>query len=119
MPRLNRTLIEAAILGFETRKSQIDTQIGELRSMLNGSGPTVTAASEVPARKRRRMSAAARKRIAEATRARWARFRAEANKPAPAPKPKRKLTRAAKAKLIANLVKARRARALKAKAAKA
>jgi len=115
--KLNRNIIEAAIVGFEHQKTQIDNQIAELRAMLSG-GPAETAATpEAPARKRRKMSAAARKRIGDAVRARWARVWGDSEKPAPAPKPKRKLSAAAKTKLVANLKKARAAKAAKAKAA--
>jgi hypothetical protein len=115
--KLNRNIIEAAIVGFEHQKTQIDNQIAELQAMLPG-GPAETAATpEAPARKRRKMSAAARKRIGDAVRARWARVRGDSEKPAPAPKPKRKLSAAAKTKLVANLKKARAAKAAKAKAA--
>jgi len=116
--KLNRTVIEAAIVGFEHQKTQIDSQIAELRSMLSGNGSARTAAApEVPARKRRKLSAAARKRIAAAQKVRWAKQRGESVKPAPVPKAKRKLSAARRAALIANLKKARRAKAAKAKAA--
>jgi DNA-binding protein HU-beta len=78
---------------------------------------------------KRTMSAAARKRIANAQKLRWAKFRKSAEKPAAvakkatvkkaAPKaakktaPKRKISAAAKANLVANLAKARAAKAAK------
>ena len=63
------------------------------------------------------MSAAARKRIGEATRKRWAAFRAaKARKQAPAQKPKRKISKAGRAAIIA-ATKARWARFHKEKAA--
>src|ERR1035437_4151648 len=50
------------------RKLRIDAQIAELRQMLTGT-PTATAATpEVPRGKRRKMSAAARKRMGDAQR---------------------------------------------------
>ena len=121
MPPLSRSVIAAAILGFEQQKSQIDTQIADLRAMLSdNSGRTAAAKSEALPAKRRKMSPAARKRIAEGVRARWAKLRGEAEKPAAsAPKAKRKLSAAAKAKLVANLKKARAAKAKLAAAKKA
>jgi hypothetical protein len=111
-----KSIIEAAIIGFQHQKTQIDEQIAELRAMLND-GPAPTAATpEAPAQKRRKMSAAARRKVSLAQKARWAKLRGES--PAPAPKPKRKLSAAAKAKLVANLKKARAAKARKAKATK-
>ena len=68
---LNPQIIAAAIEGFESQKKRLDAQIRELRAMLNG-GRTKSAAAEPPKRKRRRISAARPKRIAEAQRKRWA-----------------------------------------------
>ena len=70
MPKPNKEIIQAAIEGFEARKRQINQQIAELRSMLNGASPESAAAS--PANGPRTMSAASRKRIADAMRKRWA-----------------------------------------------
>jgi hypothetical protein len=61
------------------------------------------------------MSAAAKKRIAAAQKARWKKFHAE-QKPATgksAPAPKKKMSPGRKAALSANLAKARAARAAK------
>jgi hypothetical protein len=85
----NTTLLNAALEGLEIQKERIEGQLREVRAMLGHRGPgrakrTATAAgagSEKPARKRRSLSAAARKRIAAAQKARWAKFR-KAN-PAP------------------------------------
>src|SRR5215469_1939131 len=93
--KLTPEIINAAIAGFEQQKKQIDSSIADLRAVLNnGSAPHATA-SEAPVRKRRKMSAAARKRIGDATRARWAKYRAGLERPVPARKPKRKLSAAA------------------------
>ena len=69
--KLNPEIIAAAIEGFENQKNRLDAQIGELRAMLNG-GRTESAAAESPKRKRRRISAAGRKRVAKAQIKRWA-----------------------------------------------
>src|ERR1035441_9086306 len=70
--KLTPEIITAAILGFEEQKRHINTKIAQLRAMLSG-GPVEPASSlEAPKRKRRKMSAAARARIAEAQRRRWA-----------------------------------------------
>jgi hypothetical protein len=119
--KLTPEIVIAAIVGFEQQRHRIDAQIAELRAMLPG-GPAETAATPEPAkRKRRKMSAAGRKAIAEAQRKRWAVSKKSVVPPAPATsKPKRKLSRARKAALVANLAKARAARAAKrADAAKA
>ena len=119
--KLTPEIITAAILGFEEQKLRIDAQIAELRAMLPG-GPTATAATtESPKGKRRKMSAAARKRIGDAQRKRWAESKKESAPSSPvapeAPKPKRKLSAAGKAAIVAALKKrwaAKRAAAEKA-----
>jgi hypothetical protein len=81
---------------MEVQKEKLDAKIAELRSLLTG-GPAVTAATpEPPKRKRRKMSVAGRKAIAEAQRKRWAASRKapEPSAPKGAPKPKRKLSAA-------------------------
>ena len=71
--KLNRAVIEAAIVGFQHQKTEIDNQIAELRSMLTGSAETVTP--EATPGKRKKFSAAARKRMALAQKARWAKIK--------------------------------------------
>jgi len=118
--KLTPEIITAAILGFEHQKTQIDNQIAELRSMLTGSEPTAATPEGTPSTRKKR-SAAVRRKMALAQKARWAKIKDESAKPAPAPaeapKAKRKLSAAAKVKLVANLKKARAAKAAKAKSA--
>jgi hypothetical protein len=94
--KLTSEVLTAALVGFGEQKKRIDAQIANLRQMLSGgstdgAGPTVT-------KPRRKMSAAARKRIAAAQRARWAASRNESgtgSKSGPAPtRKKRKLSAA-------------------------
>ena len=87
-PKLTHELIAAAIEGFEAQKKRIDGQIDELRQMLNGGHPTEPAMPAPPKRKRR-LSAAGRRAIAEATRKRWAAVRASKAQAAPAPAAKK------------------------------
>ena len=92
-PKLNAEIIAAAIEGFESQKRRIDTQIGELRAILSSGSTEGTATPEAPTRKRK-VSAAARRRMAEGQRKRWAATKAEsAARPEPA-KPKRKISAA-------------------------
>src|ERR1017187_6197445 len=73
MPKtITPEILTAAIAGFEQQKVRIDAQIAELRAMLPGGRTEATAAPKVPKGKRRKMSAAARKRIGDAQRKRWA-----------------------------------------------
>ena len=80
----NEALLNAALEGLELQKTRIDEQIREVKSMLGqgaarrGRPASNSTASEKPARKKRVLSAAARKRIASAQKARWAKFRKDA-----------------------------------------
>jgi hypothetical protein len=87
MSTRNKELIQAAIEGFEAKKRRINEQIVQLRGMLSGASfesPSVTATNG-----RRTMSAAARKRISDATRKRWAAVKKGAAPKAAVPAPKK------------------------------
>jgi len=76
-------LLEAALEGFELQRQRIDEQISHLRSLLGkqrkSTTATATKAEAVPGRSRRKLSVAARKRIAAAQKKRWAEFRKTAS----------------------------------------
>jgi hypothetical protein len=96
--KLTAEIINAAIEGFDSQKRRIDSQIDELRQLLNGGSAETGAGSGTPARKRK-VSAAGRRRMAAAQKARWAKIRGEAEPTSSlaAPKParqKRKLSAA-------------------------
>ncbi len=122
--KLTAGIIAAATEGFESQKHRIDDQIAELRAMLSG-GPAETGTTpEVKPPNRRKMGAAARRRMALAQKARWAKIRGEAGQASPtkpeAPKPKRQLSAAGRAAIIAATKKmwaAKRAEAARAKSA--
>jgi cell division septum initiation protein DivIVA len=103
MPKkLSDDLISAAIEGFEAQKRRLDEQIQELRAMLPHNGASTGVTTRGP-RKRRRMSAEARRRIAEAQRKRWAALRNQSGGAAPmkqAAKSKRKLSTAGRKRII-------------------
>jgi hypothetical protein len=112
MPTRNLTpqIIHAAILGFEEQKRHIDTQIAELRTMLDGGRTEPATAPETPTLKRRKFSAAARRRMKEAQQRRWAKIRGESEVPSEpvtlqAAKPKRKLSKAGREAIVAALKK--------------
>src|ERR1035441_8299147 len=65
-PKLTNEIIIAAITGFESQKTKIDAQIAELRAMLPVGSAGNATTLEVPTRKRKKFSAAARKRMKEA-----------------------------------------------------
>jgi hypothetical protein len=106
---LTPEIITAAIDGFESQKRRIDNQIAELRAMLFGSAAetnTITEATpESASRKRRKISAAVRRKMALGQKARWAKSRGEAEPPAPdtviAPKTKRRISKEGMARIIA------------------
>lgn len=87
-------LIAAAIRGYELK-------LAELRAMLPGGSSEMAAAPAVPVRKRK-VSAAARHKMAMAQKARWAKVRGEAE-PAPkgAAKPKRRISKEGLARIVA------------------
>jgi hypothetical protein len=104
-------ILIAAIEGFEQQKLRIDAQIAELRTMLPGGPKEPAAAPQVQKGKGRKMSAAARKRIGDAQRKRWAESQktSEPSQPAAtsgAPKRKRKLSAAGR-RAIAEATKKR------------
>jgi len=93
---LNRELLEAALLGLETKMARLQEQIAAIQGMTGGKGKpkaprTVLAADDwespmglaakAPATKRRKkrvLSPEARERIAAAQKKRWAAYRGEA-----------------------------------------
>jgi hypothetical protein len=75
-------ILQAALEGLKLQKTRLESQILALESALNGPRRGRPARSEAASgpgatRGRRTMSPAARKRIAEAQRERWARYRKE------------------------------------------
>jgi hypothetical protein len=83
-----------ALVGYEQEKTRIEAQITAIHAQLGTAKPSLTI-TDGAAPKKRRLSAAARKRISVATKARWLKFRkqkAEAEKPPE--KTKRKLSAA-------------------------
>jgi hypothetical protein len=68
--RTDYSLLEAALIGYQHQRELLAVKIAEIQRQL-GSAPA-TASDETP--KKRVMNAAARKRIAQAQRKRWAEF---------------------------------------------
>jgi len=115
--KLDNDILAAAIDGFEAQKKRIDEQIADIRELLTG-GRAEPAAKPEAGRERRKVSAAGRKRMAEAQRKRWA-AKKQASAAPEAQKPKRKMSAAGR-KRISEATKRRWAlvRAAAAKAAK-
>jgi hypothetical protein len=75
-------LLQAAIDGFELQKERIDQQISQLRILLGKRRPQPAGAEKPEPHTngvRRKLSVAARKRIAAAQKKRWAEFRKSAS----------------------------------------
>lgn len=121
--KLTDEIISAAIDGLQAKRLKLDDQIAELRAMLKGA-PSNNGASASESRGRRggRFSAAARAKMAEAQRRRWAKARGEEGpaESTSAAKPKRKMSAAGR-KAIADATRKRweEFRAAKAQRAKA
>ena len=99
--KLTAEVITAAIEGFEAQKKRINAQIADFRQALADNSALGVAAPE-PMRRRRKMSAAARKRIAEAQRKRWAAMRKGSGQPTTveSAKPKRRISAAGRKRII-------------------
>jgi hypothetical protein len=103
--KLTNEIINAAILGFEEQKRQIDAQVRDLRAMLSGA-PVETAIPEAAKPARRKVSAAGRKKMALAQKKRWAAKKATAKSSTPvAKKAKGGITDAGRAALAAAMKK--------------
>src|SRR6266481_2397870 len=113
MPKaLTPEIIIAAIAGFRAQKTEIDSQIAELQSMLDGRriGPAATPSEPG---KRKRFSLASRRKMAAAQRARYAKLRGDSEPTeAATTKPKRKMSAAGRKAISAAAKK--RWRAIKA-----
>lgn len=105
MPQLTHDVILAAIAGFQQQKTQIDEHVTRLKGMLSGRriSASLTASGEV--HRRRKVSAAARRRMSEAQKTRWARVRGEttgsSQSKAQSAKPKRRLSEEGRKAIIA------------------
>ncbi|MGA2268134.1 MAG: hypothetical protein ABSH44_06645 [Bryobacteraceae bacterium] len=91
----DRSLLEAALVGYQHQRDHIDAKMGEIRRQL-GTGPGPASAREP---KKRVISAAGRRRIAAAQRKRWAAQKSA--KQALAPAKKRKMSAAGRKHIAA------------------
>ncbi len=82
----NAELLQAAISGYEKQLETIDAKIAEIRQKLNSEARNASShavpSETVPQRPRRRMSSAARRKIAAAQRKRWRNFHSLQRDPA-------------------------------------
>jgi len=122
MANVDDSMLRAALIGYEHMLGEIQEKIADIQGQL-GRGRTVVATSPdgaALARKRKPLSAAARRRIAAAQRKRWKSYH-EQQREAPAkPSAQRRkpVSAEVRTKRIAALAKARAAKAAKRAAAK-
>jgi hypothetical protein len=103
--RLSPEILTAALVGLEIEKRKLEERIAEVRAMLGGRSSGQGSAAEATHHR----SAAARRKMALAQKARWARVKGEvaakpAAKKAPA-KAKARLSAAGRAAIVAALKK--------------
>jgi hypothetical protein len=87
-----RELLEAALVGYQSQREQIDAKVAEIQRELG----TAPARGSAAGSGKRVISAAGRRRMAEAQRKRWAAAKGE---PASAPAKKRKMSAAGKKRI--------------------
>ena len=73
---VDRSILEAALIGLEQQRAEIEAKTAEIRRRLRGLGGESKPEGAPAARAKRVLSPAARKRIADATKKRWAAYRA-------------------------------------------
>src|SRR5215217_6207320 len=106
--KLTPEIITAAIAGFEAQKLSIDSQIAELRSLLDGHSTGPAAAPPETGNGKRKFSAASRRKMAAAQKARWAGIKKDSELPeTESAKPKRRKMSAAGRKAISEATKKR------------
>jgi len=86
-PKVDSTIVEMAIVGYQSEIAKISAKIADIKAQLGQSGPGRPKAAaagtdhSAPA-KRRTISKAGRARIAAAQRARWAALKKQQSQPA-------------------------------------
>jgi len=72
-PKLDKDILQAALIGFEAQKRDIASRIAEIRAKLAAAPGT----AKEPGQAKRTLSPETRKRIAVATKKRWGQLRAK------------------------------------------
>jgi hypothetical protein len=76
----DQSLLQAALVGYQARITEIEQAMAEIRRQLGQKTPGATSAPAADGKKkggRRKMSAAGRRRIAAAQKKRWAEYNAK------------------------------------------
>ena len=78
--RTDNTLLQMALVGYETERQKIQATIDMIKAQLGGRrGPATATVVTATPHTGRRMSAAARRKIAAAQKKRWATYRKKKN----------------------------------------
>lgn len=72
MPKLDRNILQAALVGLEAKRQKLEEQIAQVRRSLGG---RIKNVAPIAGRKKRTLSTEAKKRIAAAQKKRWDAFR--------------------------------------------
>jgi hypothetical protein len=99
--KLTEDILQAAIVGLEVQKLAVDAKIAELRQLLDGGAKQSDALSET-VKPRKKRSAAVRRKMALAQRARWQKLK-QSSEPAEdeTAKPKRRMSAEGRRNIIA------------------
>jgi hypothetical protein len=71
---LDIAILQAALIGYQARHDEITAKMAEIRKQLGGKPIATALKTDAAPRTKRKMSAAGRKAISEATKRRWAEF---------------------------------------------
>jgi hypothetical protein len=77
--QVDASTLQMALVGYRAQAAQVDAKMQDIRKRLRGAGAANGGGGEIPTpfKRKRVMSAAARKRIAAAQKKRWAAFHAK------------------------------------------
>jgi hypothetical protein len=115
--QIDQAVLEMALVGYTAKLDEVIQKMADIQRQLGVRGkgvaaPAAPAHAALAAKPKRKLSAAGKKAIQAALKKRWAAFHAQGGKAIA--KPTRKaMSPAAKARLAANLAKARAAKANK------
>jgi hypothetical protein len=110
MPKIDPSILQAALIGYTAEAAKLQEKIDAIQMRLDGRRRKDARVIVHEVKAKRQMSAAGRRRIAAAQKARWKKFHANQGKPAKKAAAKRTMSPERKAALVANLAKARAAR---------
>jgi hypothetical protein len=120
--QIDNSVLEMALVGYNAKRDELVQKMADIERELGGhrkgaAASSVAAKAPVAAKPKRTMSTAGKKAIRAALKKRWAVFHAKTGSAKAAKqnatKPKRTMSPAVKARLVANLAKARAAKANK------